>query len=126
MKYKTQEFKGLDKEITELTGDKETSGTELNAVQIDCAMISPSISLALTWPLGQATHTRLPMALARFPVSAWASLRAASPVTRAGKFFFGASAKEIKSAIAAQPVSIAIQADQASFQSYKPAVLSSG
>ena len=41
MKYKTQEFKGLDKEITELTGDKETSGTELNAVQIDCAMISP-------------------------------------------------------------------------------------
>ena len=32
VKYKTQEFKGLDKEITELTGDKETSGTELAAV----------------------------------------------------------------------------------------------
>ena len=77
MKYKTQEFKGLDKEITELTGDKETSGTELNAVQIDCAMISPSISLALTWPLGQATHTRLPMALANL-LSPLLSPRAAS------------------------------------------------
>jgi len=32
VKYKTQEFKGLDKEITELSGDKETSGTELAAV----------------------------------------------------------------------------------------------
>ena len=32
VKYKTQEFKGLDKEITELTSDKETSGTELAAV----------------------------------------------------------------------------------------------
>jgi len=32
VKYKTQEFKGLDKEITELNGDKETSGTELAAV----------------------------------------------------------------------------------------------
>jgi len=32
VKYKTQEFKGLDKEITELTGDKDTSGTELAAV----------------------------------------------------------------------------------------------
>ena len=54
MKYKTQEFKGLDKEITELTGDKETSGTELNAVQIDCAMISPwdssSTMLMKTYP----------------------------------------------------------------------------
>ena len=32
VKYKTQEFKGLDKENTELNGDKETSGTELAAV----------------------------------------------------------------------------------------------
>merc|ERR1719329_2036338 len=32
VKYNTQEFKGLDKEITELTSDKETSGTELAAV----------------------------------------------------------------------------------------------
>jgi len=32
VKYKTQEFKGLDKEITELSGDKETSNTELSAV----------------------------------------------------------------------------------------------
>lgn len=32
VKYKTQEFKGLDTEITELTGDKDTSGTELAAV----------------------------------------------------------------------------------------------
>jgi len=32
VKYKTQEFKGLDKEITELTSDKDTSGTELAAV----------------------------------------------------------------------------------------------
>jgi chromosome segregation ATPase len=32
VKYKTQEFKGLDKEITEITSDKETSGTELAAV----------------------------------------------------------------------------------------------
>jgi len=32
VKYKTQEFKGLDKEINELDGDKETSGTELAAV----------------------------------------------------------------------------------------------
>jgi peptidoglycan hydrolase CwlO-like protein len=31
-KYKTQEFKTLDKEITELTGDKETTSTELDAV----------------------------------------------------------------------------------------------
>jgi len=32
VKYKTQEFKGLDKEITELSGDKDTAGTELAAV----------------------------------------------------------------------------------------------
>jgi len=32
VKYKTQEFKSLDKEITELSGDKETSNTELSAV----------------------------------------------------------------------------------------------
>merc|ERR1719310_2003474 len=32
VKYKTQEFKGLDKEITELSGDKETADTELAAV----------------------------------------------------------------------------------------------
>jgi len=32
VKYKTQEFKTLDKEITELTGDKDTTSTELNAV----------------------------------------------------------------------------------------------
>jgi hypothetical protein len=31
-KYKTQEFKTLDKEITELTSDKETTSTELEAV----------------------------------------------------------------------------------------------
>jgi chromosome segregation ATPase len=32
VKYKTQEFKTLDKEITELTGDKETTSSELDAV----------------------------------------------------------------------------------------------
>jgi chromosome segregation ATPase len=32
VKYKTQEFKSLDKEITELTSDKETTGVELSAV----------------------------------------------------------------------------------------------
>jgi len=32
VKYKTQEFKGLDKEISEVTADKETSSTELAAV----------------------------------------------------------------------------------------------
>merc|ERR1719182_812038 len=32
VKYKTQEFKGLDKEITELSGDKDTASTELAAV----------------------------------------------------------------------------------------------
>jgi len=32
VKYKTQEFKSLDKEITEYTSDKDTAGTELAAV----------------------------------------------------------------------------------------------
>jgi len=32
IKYKTQEFKGLDKGISELTGDKDTASTELAAV----------------------------------------------------------------------------------------------
>jgi len=32
VKYKTQEFKGLDKGISELTGDKDTASTELAAV----------------------------------------------------------------------------------------------
>merc|ERR1719503_56131 len=32
VKYKTQEFKSLDNEISELTGDKDTLGTELGAV----------------------------------------------------------------------------------------------
>merc|ERR1740139_1685591 len=32
VKYKTQEFKSLDKEISELTGDKDTLSTELGAV----------------------------------------------------------------------------------------------
>jgi len=32
VKYKTQEFKSLDKQITELTSDKSTSNTELGAV----------------------------------------------------------------------------------------------
>jgi len=32
VKYKTQEFKSLDKEIAELTGDKDTLSTELGAV----------------------------------------------------------------------------------------------
>merc|ERR1740124_573812 len=32
VKYKTQEFKGLDKAITELTTDKDTVSTELSAV----------------------------------------------------------------------------------------------
>merc|ERR1719388_74733 len=31
-KYKTKEFKGLDKSISELSGDKETTSTELGAV----------------------------------------------------------------------------------------------
>merc|ERR1719158_2540330 len=32
VKYKTQEYKALDAEITELTGDKETAQSELDAV----------------------------------------------------------------------------------------------
>merc|ERR1719199_2309498 len=32
VKYKSKEFKSLDKTIAELTGDKETAGTELDAV----------------------------------------------------------------------------------------------
>merc|ERR1719460_3250017 len=32
VKYKTKEFKGLDKSITELSGDRETASTELAAV----------------------------------------------------------------------------------------------
>merc|ERR1719446_1631216 len=32
VKYKTQEFKGLDKAISDLTGDRETTSTELSAV----------------------------------------------------------------------------------------------
>merc|ERR1719247_3906401 len=32
VKYKTKEFKGLDKSIGELSGDKETAATELSAV----------------------------------------------------------------------------------------------
>ena len=31
-KYKTQEFKGLDKNIAELSGDRKTANTELSAV----------------------------------------------------------------------------------------------
>merc|ERR1712070_261570 len=33
IKYKTQEFKSLDKSITELTGDTDTASTELAAVE---------------------------------------------------------------------------------------------
>merc|ERR550514_42458 len=32
VKYKTQEFKGLDKDISEISSDRETSNTELAAV----------------------------------------------------------------------------------------------
>merc|ERR1719442_358266 len=32
IKYKTQEFKGLDKDISELSSDRETTNTELAAV----------------------------------------------------------------------------------------------
>merc|ERR1719352_2126959 len=32
VKYKTQEFKALDKHISELSSDKETTGNELSAV----------------------------------------------------------------------------------------------
>merc|ERR1711967_52478 len=43
-----------------------------------------------------------------------------------GNIFFGASKSSMQSAIQQQPVSIAIEADQSSFQSYKSGVLSSG
>jgi len=46
--------------------------------------------------------------------------------SRVGNLFFGASKNDMKSAIQQQPVSIAIEADQASFQSYQSGVLSSG
>merc|ERR1719253_1979920 len=32
VKYKTKEFKGLDKSISDLAGDRETTNTELSAV----------------------------------------------------------------------------------------------
>ena len=32
VKYKTKEFKGLDKSISDLSGDKETTNTEFSAV----------------------------------------------------------------------------------------------
>merc|ERR1719247_3360276 len=32
VKYKTKEFKGLDKTLSELSSDRETAGTELSAV----------------------------------------------------------------------------------------------
>merc|ERR1712224_333957 len=32
VKYKTKEFKGLDKSISDLTGDRDTTNTELSAV----------------------------------------------------------------------------------------------
>jgi C1A family cysteine protease len=43
-----------------------------------------------------------------------------------GNFLFGASVANMQSALMTQPVSIAIQADQSSFQSYKSGILSSG
>jgi len=43
-----------------------------------------------------------------------------------GNIFFGASVSSMQSAIQQQPVSIAIEADQSAFQSYKSGVLSSG
>merc|ERR1711988_1109156 len=43
-----------------------------------------------------------------------------------GNIFFGASKSSMQSAIQQQPVSIAIEADQSAFQSYKSGVLSSG
>jgi C1A family cysteine protease len=43
-----------------------------------------------------------------------------------GNFLFGASKSDMQSAIMQQPVSIAIEADQSSFQSYKSGVLKSG
>merc|ERR1712224_509583 len=46
--------------------------------------------------------------------------------TRVGGLFTGASVNDMKSAIQKQPVSIAIEADQRSFQGYKNGVLTSG
>merc|ERR1739841_487734 len=43
-----------------------------------------------------------------------------------GNFLFGASKTAMQSAIQQQPVSIAIEADQYSFQAYKSGVLTSG
>jgi len=45
---------------------------------------------------------------------------------RVGNLFFGASKADMQSAIQQQPVSIAIEADQASFQSYESGILDSG
>merc|ERR1712224_1007503 len=45
---------------------------------------------------------------------------------RVGNLFFGANKNDMMSAIQQQPVSIAIEADQASFQSYQSGILSSG
>merc|ERR1719345_547924 len=45
IKYKTQEFKGLDKGISELTGDKDTASTELAAV-----MDTTARSRIAVWP----------------------------------------------------------------------------
>merc|ERR1712048_390469 len=36
VKYKTQEFKSLDKEITELSSDKDTASTELSSDGVLC------------------------------------------------------------------------------------------
>jgi len=49
VKYKTQEFKGLDKEITELSGDKETSNTELAAVMEYYGKIKDHCDCFLSW-----------------------------------------------------------------------------
>jgi len=46
--------------------------------------------------------------------------------TRVGSLFFGAKVNDMKSALQQQPVSIAIEADQSSFQGYKSGVLTSG
>jgi len=43
-----------------------------------------------------------------------------------GNFLFGASVSDMKSALMQNPVSIAIEADQSSFQNYKSGILSSG
>merc|ERR1719506_1451048 len=43
-----------------------------------------------------------------------------------GNFLFGASVDDLKSALASNPVSIAIEADQSAFQNYQSGILSSG